>query len=77
MSGSADAALLAALAAALVVVPLAVRSVEWLAECRASSAEFRLVLASRLVESWSTPLALAPIIEGRRRALERDYPSPR
>ncbi len=71
---SADMALLAGLvAAALIFVILTVRSVEWLAQWRRGSTEARLVLAHRLKETWSTPLALAPILDGRRRAREHEY----
>lgn len=62
------------IAAVLALVILAVRSVEWLGNWQRSSAESRLILAHRLMESWSTPLALAPIVEARRQAQERDYP---
>ncbi len=69
---SATALLGAMAAAALILVILTVRSVEWLARSARSSREARLVSAQRLRESWATPLALAPILEGRRVARERD-----
>ena len=71
---SIDTALLIALgAAALFMAIVALRMAEWLSHKRTSSAEARLLVASRATESWSTPLALAPILEVRRVARERDY----
>ncbi len=71
---SIDTAVLVALAAAALTLVIAlVRAVGWLLGYGRGSTESRLIAAYRATESWSTPLALAPILQGRRDARERDY----